>query len=801
MADSTAGSGGTTGKAPVSTYRLQLHAGFGFAAAAEQVPYLAALGVSHLYLSPILQATPGSLHGYDVIDHSQVSHDLGGDEQLVRLADTAHAHGLGIVVDVVPNHMAVPAPLYQNRQLWEVLRDGQASRFAHWFDVDWEVHEGKVGLPVLGDRLAEVVSRGDLTVDQHSGQPVLRYFDQVFPVRPGSADGDPLSVAQRQHYRLESWLEKNSVLNYRRFFDVDTLVAVRVELPDVFESTHTVLLELHQRGLIDGFRIDHPDGLADPEGYLEMLRDATGGAWVVAEKILEGDEELPRSWPTAGTTGYDAITAIAQALAPETGAHLTHRWIETGGDPDLHAVEELAKRDVIDSLFQPELRRLSRVAAQAAADAGQQADSEHADQYAEALAELLAHVDAYRAYVRPGRDVDADSVDRIHRLCDRAAKARPGMADTFDVLRGLLLDSSTSSAAGRDLLVRFGQTCGPVMAKGVEDTTFYRFHRLVALNEVGGDPSLLDRPDPQALHAWAAREAEHWPRAMTTLSTHDTKRSEDVRSRLLAAAGDSDGWDATWALVRSQAQHAEVDLPTAYLLFQTLVGAWPIDEQRLVDYLRKAVREGKQHTTWTEVNAEYEERVFSLARTCLQTPTISAVEDWLEGLQPAIRAMTLATKLLELTLPGVPDTYQGTELVDLSLVDPDNRRAVDYSDRTARLRALDAGGGAHDLHDEKLLITSRALRARQAHAELVSGDYAALATDSPHVLAFVRGGAAVTVVTRWPNRMSDWGAQTLTVPAGQWRDAFTGAVHDGGPVRVRDLLASLPVTLLLKDTA
>jgi (1->4)-alpha-D-glucan 1-alpha-D-glucosylmutase len=253
--------------------------------------------------------------------------------------------------------------------------------------------------------------------------------------------------------------------------------------------------------------------------------------------------------------------------------------------------------------------------------------------------------------------------------------------------------------------------------------------------------------------------------------------------------------------VRSEAQRAGVDLPTAYLLFQTLVGAWPIDEQRLVDYLRKAVREGKQHTTWTEVNAEYEERVFSLARTCLQTPTISAVEDWLEGLQPAIRAMTLATKLLELTLPGVPDTYQGTELVDLSLVDPDNRRAVDYSDRTARLRALDAGGGAHDLHDEKLLITSRALRARQAHAELVSGDYAALATDSPHVLAFVRGGAAVTVVTRWPNRMSDWGAQTLTVPAGQWRDAFTGALHDGGPVRVRDLLASLPVTLLLKDTA
>jgi (1->4)-alpha-D-glucan 1-alpha-D-glucosylmutase len=281
-----------SGTIPVSTYRLQLHAGFGFAQAAAQVPYLASLGVSHLYLSPILQAAPGSMHGYDVVDHSLVSRDLGGEDELVRLADVAHEHGLGIVVDVVPNHMAVPEPLHLNRQLWEVLREGPRSRLAHWFDVDWALLGGRLGLPVLGDELPAVAGRGELEVADLDGLPVLRYFDQVFPVAPGTEGSDPLVVAGAQHYVLDSWRNKAGTLNYRRFFDVDTLIAVRVELQDVFDATHAVLVDLHRRGVVDGFRIDHPDGLADPEGYLELLRDATGGAWVVAEKILEGDEEL-----------------------------------------------------------------------------------------------------------------------------------------------------------------------------------------------------------------------------------------------------------------------------------------------------------------------------------------------------------------------------------------------------------------------------------------------------------------------------------------------------------------------------
>ncbi|MDQ3628827.1 MAG: malto-oligosyltrehalose synthase, partial [Actinomycetota bacterium] len=758
---------------PGSTYRLQLHAGFGFDAAREQVAYLASLGVTHLYLSPILQAAPGSVHGYDVVDHSRVSRDLGGIEGLAALAETAHAHGLGIVVDVVPNHMTLSQPLHLNAQLWDVLRNGRASAYAHWFDVDWDHLDGRLGLPVLGDLVEELIEAGELTLDRHDGEPVVRYHEQVFPVAPGTESDDVSDVLDAQHYELDSWLNKAYVLNYRRFFDVDDLVAVRVELPDVFEATHGVLVDLHRRGVIDGFRIDHVDGLADPEGYLELLRAATGGAWVVVEKILEGDERLPATWATAGSTGYDAVKAIAQSLVPDVGEALTSRWRDLGGDPDLATVEVAAKREVVQRLFAPEVDRLVRVTLAATGADGR--DEEHERLGAE-LTELLVHVDAYRAYVRPGHDVAPDSIDRIHRLCERASRARPDMAEAFVALRRLLLDSHPASEAGAELVVRFGQTCGPVMAKGVEDTTFYRWHRLIALNEVGGDPSLLDRPDADALHRWASRQAADHPYAMTTLSTHDTKRSDDVRSRLLALAEDLDGWDAAWATVRALAQRHHVDLPTAYLLMQTLLGAWPLEEERLVGYLRKAVREAKQHTTWTEVDDEYEARVFELCRQCLGPDVATDVERVLAAGSEQIRATTLATTLIQLTLPGVPDTYQGTELVELSLVDPDNRRPVDYAGRVARLQRLDAGAAPVDLSEEKLLVTSRALRLRRERPEVFAGSYQPVVSASPHLLGFVRGGDVATLVTRWPGALESWGGVSVDLP-GSWTDVLTGATY------------------------
>ncbi len=792
-------------RTPTGTYRLQLHAGFGFGHAELLVPYLARLGVSHLYLSPVLQAAPGSLHGYDVVDHTRVSADLGGRDGLERLAATAHEHGLGIVVDVVPNHMALVAPEYLNAPLWQTLRLGRESPTAHWFDVDWEHTGGQFPLPLLGDRLEEVLGRGELVLDQQDGEPVLRYFDHVFPLAPGTAPGteggDVSAVLARQHYLLASWRDKDEVLAYRRFFDVDTLVAVRVELPQVFDATHAVLVDLHAHGVVDGFRIDHPDGLADPEGYLDRLAAVTGGAWVVVEKILEGDEQLPSDWACAGTTGYDALRAVQQALVPPTSDALERVWADTGVSGDLAEMVLRAKRQVLDELLQPEVRRLTRVAVRAAADAGEQVD---AGRLTEAITELLVQVDVYRCYVRPGHPVDPEAAERLGAAAERAHAARRDLTAELVLLERLLLDAATTSEAGRDLVVRFQQTCGPVMAKGVEDTTFYRWHELVGLSEVGGDPGTLDEPSVAHLHTWAQRQAARHPTGMTTMSTHDTKRSEDVRARLLAAAGNPPAWRAAWEPVRDAADRLGVDRPTAYLVLQTLVGAWPIEHERLEEYLVKATREAKRRTTWTDPEQEYESRVIELARVAADDQWLrSAVTGLVEASDDATRATVLGQKLLQLTIPGVPDVYQGCEVVELSLVDPDNRRPVPYDELSERLDRLEHGDPPRDLDDEKLLVTSSVLRLRRSDPGALgaAAGYEPLRGTGPHLVGFVRGGTLV-LVTRWPSRLAGgggWGEATVVLPAGSWTDRLTGRRVTGGSQPVADLLTDLPVAMLTSD--
>ena len=794
-------------RVPTGTYRLQLHEQFGFDDAERLVPYLARLGVSHLYLSPVLQAAPGSLHGYDVVDHGRVSADLGGAEGLERLAKTAHAHGLGLVVDVVPNHMALVAPEHLNAPLWQVLRLGREAPTAHWFDVDWEHTGGRFPLPLLGGPLDEILANGELVLDSHEGdggpEPVIRYHDHEFPVAPGTGDGSVREVLARQHYLLASWRDKDEVLAYRRFFDVDTLVAVRVELPDVFDATHAVLVDLFARGVVDGFRVDHPDGLADPEGYLDRLRDVTaaaGGqpAWVVVEKILEGDEQLPSSWACAGTTGYDALRAVQQALVPPTHEALERAWADAGGVVgDLAQMVQRAKREVVEQLLQPEVRRLTRVALQATADAGEQVDAER---LTEALTELLVQVDVYRCYVRPGHPLDPAAAERLGAAAERAHAARRDLTAELVLLERLLLDAQTTSEAGRDLIVRFQQTCGPVMAKGVEDTTFYRWHELVGLAEVGGDPAALDDPSVAHLHTWARRQAAHRPTGMTTLSTHDTKRSEDVRARLLAAAGNPAAWREAWEPVRDTADRLGVDRPTAYLVLQTLVGAWPIEHDRLEEYLVKATREAKRRTTWIDPEEEYESRVVELARLALDDQWLrSAVTGLVEASDDATRATVLAQKLLQLTIPGVPDVYQGCEVVDLSLVDPDNRRPVPHDELSLRLDRLERGEATRDLDDEKLLVTSRVLALRRSDPDALgpTAGYQPLRGTGPHLVGFVRGSTLV-LATRWPTRLAaagGWGDATVVLPAGRWTDCLTGRSTAGGPQPVAALLADLPVAL------
>ncbi len=791
-----------------ATYRLQLHSGFTFADAKRIVPYLADLGVSHLYLSPILQAAPDSMHGYDVVDHTSVSADLGGRAALESLADHAHSHDLGLICDVVPNHMAIPAPEHLNNRLWDVLRSGQHAESADWFDIDWELCGGRLGLPLLGETLDKTLAAGEITLGAHDGEPVLRYHDHVFPIAPGSTAGgtsDPGGVADvlsRQHYQLASWREKDAVLGYRRFFDVDTLIAVRVEDPAVFDATHALLLELHANGVFDGFRIDHPDGLADPEGYLARLRDATGDGWVVVEKILEGDERLQPGWATAGTTGYDALNVIQTALAPPQADRLDSLWKEVGGSESLAEAESASKRQVATTLLAPEVERLTRLATGLSEVEGAIALPTSDNSVCEALVELLTHVEVYRAYLRPGRPADGEALGRLGRMVDGAKQSRPDLARALDWLHERLVDVDTTSPANRDLIVRFQQVCGPVMAKGVEDTTFYRWNRLIALNEVGGDPAALDRRGPERLHAWAQHQQRSYPTGMTTLSTHDTKRSEDARARLLALAADPDAWESTWALVWARAERQGVDGPTAYLLFQTLIGAWPIDEQRLTDYVVKAAREAKRYTTWDSPDETYEENLVSLARTCLGDESFrDRVVETLIRSETTIRNVTLAAKLVQLTLPGVPDVYQGCESIALAVVDPDNRRPVDYAELSARLARVDDGPAAagETLDDAKLRVTSRALRLRRYRPELFGAPsvYQQLPS-SPGLLAFGRvdsEGAAATVVRTG----ADAGDETVTVPHGRWRDVLSDNVHDGGTLSARDVLATMPVALLVRE--
>src|SRR5690349_20126135 len=649
------------------------------------------------------------MHGYDVLDHDRISDELGGADGLERLAATARQHGLGLVVDVVPNHMALVAPESSNAPLWDVLAHGRDAAHAHWFDVDWDALDGRIGLPVLWEGLADVLAKGDLRLGEENGQRVLRYHDHVFPVAPGSWDGDPgadvAEVLARQHYLLAGWREKDDVLNYRRFFDIDGLIAVRVEEPDVFEATHRVLLDLNQRGIVEGFRIDHPDGLADPAGYVDRLGAALRpGTAIWVEKILEGDETLP-TWACEGTTGYDAAKVVSAALLePATAPALQDAWTATGGDPSLEHVVEESKRQVVDHVLVPEHRRLVRRAHEAL-------PGTDVDRLAAAVAELLVACEVYRAYVGPDGTVDNLARERLTGAGDRAAAARPDLKPELEALVGLATGPADDAAL--DFAIRLQQTWGPVMAKGIEDTAFYRWHRQVGLNEVGGDPELLDVASADDLHAWAAHQQAHWPLGMTTLSTHDTKRSEDVRARLAAVAGDAEAWHRCSDAFAEAAAERDVDAPTAHLVWQTLAGLGPVEEERVKGYLVKAMRESKQRTSWLDPDPEYEARVLELAADAGRPGRLAAlVRTAVDHNAEAVRAFVLGQKLLQLTLPGVPDTYQGCELVDLSLVDPDNRRPVDYDERRERLAHVQHGV-PRDLSDEKLLVTHAALVLRR----------------------------------------------------------------------------------------
>ena len=610
---------------------------------------------------------------------------------------------------------------------------------------------------------------------------VLRYHERAFPLAPGTAGGSPRQVHEAQHYRLVSW---RADVGYRRFFAVSELAAVRVEDPEVFAATHSEVLRWVAKGDVDGLRVDHPDGLTDPTGYLRRLHEHASDAWIVVEKILEPGEELPRSWPVAGSTGYDALAEIDGVLVDPAGeATFTALDTElTGVQTDWTQLVHDCKRDVATGMLGSELRRLAALVPDIT-DA------------TDALAEVLACFPVYRSYLPD------HGVEYLDQALATAQQRRPDLAATLEALSPRLRDPSD------ELAVRFQQTSGAVMAKAVEDTAYYRWTRFVALNEVGGDPARFGL-DLDAFHAAAAHREEVAPRGMTTLSTHDTKRSADVRARL-AVLSELPGWwaDAVREFTRlARAAGASVPDPAlGHLLWQSLVGAWPLPPERLHAYLDKAMREARTRTSWTDPDAPFESAMHAVADAALHDPALrSAIATVAARVIPPGRSNSLSAVLVQLAMPGVPDTYQGGELWDLSLVDPDNRRPVDFTARADLLARIDHGWlpDVDDSGAAKLLVVSRALRARRDHLERFTGYTPLRATGpaAPHAIAFARNGV-VAVATRLPVRLAahgGWGETVLPLPEGSWTDAFTD-FSTSSRVPLADLLARYPAALLLAD--
>ena len=923
---------------PVSTYRLQLHKEFTLRHALELVDYLARLGVSHVYASPILTARPGSTHGYDIVDHNQLNPELGTPADFDAFVSALHARGMGLVLDIVPNHMGVGG---RDNAWWlDTLKWGEQSPYARFFDIDFKTNRrgmrGKVMIPVLGELYGKVLESGGITLrfDAAFGGFNAWYHEHCFPIDPRdyarilAAAGDApaahrpllerlaqlarqegdvyqqgraleselLAAAQRdpalaRHLEqaaaalngtpgnLESWLPLHALLqeqsyrpsyyraaadeiNYRRFFNINDLAGIRVELEELFEETHRLVLRWVSEGKVQGLRIDHIDGLYDPRTYCQRLQTRAGRpeqpAYIVVEKILAPHERLPHDWPIAGTSGYDSLNVINGVFVDQSNErsvdrvyrHFTRR--HASFDDVLTASKQLIMQAALASEMNVLANELHRLAQRNLMSRDFTLRS-----FRDALEEVFAHMPVYRTYVTPDGASDQD-----HRFIEwavgKARKASQG-ADTgiFDFIRdaftGALGEGSTyDRAAVFRVAMRAQQISGPVMAKGMEDTAFYRYQRLISLNEVGGDPRRFGI-SPALFHRINAERLERWPHDMLAGSTHDTKRGEDARARINVLSEHPREWArevAAWTRI-NRSRRTELEgagaMPNPsdeYLFYQSLVGAWPLDLDlhdeaqvasfcdRVSAFMLKAVREGKESSSWDNPHAEYEAALEHFVRDSLRPSSTNSFPEqmarWVDRVARPGAINSLAQTLLRLTIPGMPDTYRGCELWDLSLVDPDNRRPVDYATRRRLLElcervASEVGSGerraaaldelAQGWRDgrEKLYLLRAVLRFRREHPRLFqAGAYVPLMASGPlaeHVVAFARrDGAdeAVVIVPRLTSKLArnaagavDWHGTTLELPGGRYTSPLTGETFDASaPLAVERVLERFPVALL-----
>ncbi len=869
-----------------ATYRIQLHPGFSLDDAAGITDYLQSLGISHAYTSPFLQAAPGSTHGYDVVDHSLVNIELGGERAFDRFVGALRVHQMGLLVDLIPNHMAIST--LRNRWWADVLENGPSSHYASFFDVEWEPPETRmrntVLIPVLEDHYGRVLEAGGLGVVRDGAHFRVTYKDNSYPVSPNSyglilgpaantAHSDALafladafgqlprptaidlgSVRRRhrdiavlrtqlhdllreeriaravdaavatlngdvdslhrllelQNYRLAWWRSASRDLRYRRFFDVNTLIALRVEDPEVFQETHRRILEWVSEGVVDGLRVDHIDGLRDPQEYLDRLRTVAPNAWIVVEKILQPDESLPASWPVAGTTGYDFMNRVAGLFvdpageAPLADFYVNFTGMTTDFDRLLVDKKHLVLRDVLGS----DVNRLTDLLLDICECHRRHRDySRH--HLTDAVRALVAAFPVYRTYSRPYSGYLSGIDARLIETAVGGVKAqRPDLEPAlFDFLQDLLTLKITGDLES-EFVVRFQQLTGPAMAKGLEDTVFYTYNRFIALNDVGGDPTRFGI-SPADFHQAACQTQTRWPATMLTTATHDTKRGEDLRARLALLSEIPVEWVAAvlrWSNMTSA--HRTNDWPdrnTEYFFYQTLIGGWPITVDRLTAYMEKATREARGHTSWTSPNQDYDTAIRAFVTGCLGDDAfLRDVERFVEPLVTPGRVNSLAQTLIKLTAPGVPDLYQGSEFWSLHLVDPDNRQPVDYRARRrglAEVRELAPSTmwSQADSGLPKLWVVLQALQLRNRRPATFgsASSYRPVEATGPgsaHVVAFRRGSDVITIVPRLVMR-GNWSDTRLALPRGSWRNVMTTHVVEG-TVEVQELWRDFPVALL-----
>jgi (1->4)-alpha-D-glucan 1-alpha-D-glucosylmutase len=858
----------------IATYRLQLHADFPLSAAQGVLAYLAELGISHVYLSPCLQAVPGSQHGYDVVDPTKVSDDLGGERAWTDFVDAARALGLRILLDIVPNHMSAS----QHNPWWDhVLQHGPFSEFAEFFDFrNPPGHRFCVHLCSLAKPYGAAMEAGELSIEMVQGRPRVKHYENTWPLGPASwgellsAGGErcfselerlqliesPVeedqtaylrhaahaqqildqafeagrmqsaidrvqsdralfdAVLRRQFYMLHGWKLAGELTNYRRFFDIDTLIGVRAELPDVAAATHARIEEMISKGEIDGVRVDHPDGLREPLRYCERLRGLLPEGRIYIEKILENDERLNGDWPIDGTVGYDFLAKVNRLWMDDQRTDvLTSTYSDfTGHSVNFGKLVREKKRAIIESTFSAAHEQLAAMALMIARSDWQTRDLSPR-QLREALEKLITALPIYRTY----RTADTLHEDDKRVLLEALQSARIGSPDidaaAFDFLAALFTKSPLNDFEA-DFIAKWQQLTPAVMAKGVEDTTFYCFDRLVSCNEVGSQASLIGISNDK-FHEFCNYLSDRWPNSMLATSTHDNKRSEDVRARISILSEIPERWSEAlhlWSQLNANAwQNRLPDRHAEYLLYQTLIGAWPIDRDRTWAYMLKACREAKINTSWHEPNNSFEEKIRGFVGGVFDTPEfIASLERFIEPLILPGRINSLAQTLIKMVAPGVPDFYQGTELWDLSLVDPDNRRPVDFENRLQLMRRAQRLSANDALMEwdsgmPKLWMTARILAIRRGRVEDFSAQskYQPLVAQGAHLgrlLAFRRGESFIAVVPRFTMTLAgEWGDTRLPLPGGAWRNCFTEQAiqRETSP---GELFASFPVALLIRDS-